>query len=59
MANKAAGFEVLIADGRFFVDTPWKEGGDLRMALQSNPSGGGGGILKLWRVERGSNSNSR
>jgi hypothetical protein len=35
-AEKIAGFETIVADDRFFVGAPWKQGDDLRVAVYPN-----------------------
>jgi len=48
-ADKIQGFETIVADDRFFVGTPWKQGDDLRVTIYPNlrshgPAFSGNGI---------------
>jgi len=40
MADKIPGFEVLVADNRFFALRPWKKGADLRLTVYPNERSG-------------------
>jgi hypothetical protein len=52
MADKIPGFEVLVADNRFFALRPWKQGTDLRLTVYPNErSGGAFANNGAWHIE--------
>jgi hypothetical protein len=53
MDGKTAGFEVLVADDRFIIGSPWKQGGDMRMTVYPDWRSRGGAFSNngVWRVK--------
>jgi hypothetical protein len=52
MADKIPGFEVLVADDRFFALRPWKQGTDLRLTVFPNERSGGAFTNNgIWHIE--------